>query len=75
MQRRDEMESESVSKVNQSVLWWVGHMERINVQHMAQRMMQVGGEYKINWDVVGWMVWNWPWIADDGERWGMVWEG
>ena len=42
--------------------------ERINEQHMAWRMMMmhVGGEYKINWDVVGRLAWRWPWI---GEWW------
>ena len=53
--------------MDKSVQWWFGHMERMNKQYMAwwmMMMMQVGGEYKINWDVVGWMVWRWPWIAE-----------
>ena len=50
-----EIERESARRVDQSVRWWFGHMERMNEQHMAWRMItkHVGGEYTINSDVVG----------------------
>ena len=49
------MKSGSASRVDQSGQRWFGHMERMNVQHVAWKMMmmmQARGEYNIIRDVV-----------------------
>ena len=54
VRRRAEMERESASRVYQSVLWWFGHMERMNEQHMASYIKHVWGEYKTVMWLDGW---------------------
>ena len=56
------MENELASRVDQSALRWVGHVERIDEYHMARRVMMAevsGGQVKGRpWYVcmVGWLV-------------------
>ena len=60
MYRRAGIETELVSRVDQSVLRWIGHVERMDEYHMARRVFiedvsggQVWGRLRLGW-IDGW---------------------
>ena len=62
--RRAGIEAELASRVDQRVLRWFGHLERMDEYRMARRVLMAEVRPGRDRGLVGWMVWRWSRAAD-----------